>query len=375
MEVIAISLARGVLHNESRERARMRLYAEKLDHLHMVVCTRKIHGDGEVMHEDKLSLYPTHTRTRMGMLIRAYQIGRDIATHTRTPETCVVSAQDPLETGWIAYFLAWRANARFHVQVHGDYFDSRWRGRSLTRMVKHVCALALLRRAPAIRVVSERIKRSLIKRGISESRIMVLPIRPELEEFLKSTAHPYREGEPFVFLFVGRLSPEKDIPRIIMAFDQVYKKNRNIRLQLVGSGGEEKRIRALVTSYALRDVVSLVPWESDIAARMSRAHALVLASKHEAYGLVLIEAMAVGLPLITTDVGCAGEVVRDGIQGIVVSDNSVASFARAMSRMIEDEGARTSYARHAKAAARSLSQSYSSETYRDAWVQSLSRAL
>ncbi len=369
---MTIGVARQLLIPGNRERVRQRAYAALLTKLSIVVLTRREHGFTDVQCEGNLKLYPTNSRTRFLMLWDAYRIGRNIIREERT-EPIVVTAQDPLEVGWLSWFLTRSKSAHLHVQVHGDYFSSdAWVGHSLVRRVKRFFARVLLRRAPAIRVVSERIKRSLVARGIPESKITVLPIRPELESFL-SCEHTYRTQPPFTFLYLGRLAPEKNIPRIVNAFAFAHKKNPNTRLRIVGEGSEQARIESLITSLGIKDAVTLSPWTHDVAREMNDADVFLLASQHEAYALTLVEAMAVGLPVITTDVGCVGEVFEDGVHGIVVKDAGVASYAHALVRMVTEAGEWKRYGEHGRATAQKLA-GQSHEKYVRAWVTALSLA-
>jgi glycosyltransferase involved in cell wall biosynthesis len=368
MDVLTVSLGRNILR-EGRERERMHSYARHLNSLSIIVLTRKEHGYTEVVHEGNLHVYPTHTRTRIGMLTRAFQIGRSIAK-TKEKRGLTISAQDPLEIGWLCFFLAKVMGAQFHVQVHGDYFSSEaWVGRSPIRRMKRFCARILLGRAPAIRVVSERIKTSLVKRGITASKITVLPIRPELETFL-AVNHTYRETPPFTFLFIGRLAPEKNIPRIIRAFSLVHAWHHDAQLRIVGEGSEREHIERLIATYGLASSVTLLPWTADVPDEMNKADIFLLASLHEAYALTLVEAMAVGLPLITTDVGCVGEVVQDGVHGIVVHEDTDTAYAKAMERMITDNTFRTTCGTQGKVDARQ-SALQSGDAYARAWVTSI----
>lgn len=372
MEVISLSLARGVLESGSRERLRMMQYATRLDRLYMVILTRTVHEYKKNEIEDTLSLHPTNSRNRLCMLFDAFCIVQKIVKG-RDMRNIVISAQDPFEIGWLSYILVRVTKARFHVQIHGDYFDSGWCGRSPVRWVKRYFALILLRRAPAIRVVSERIKYSLLKRGIDETRIVVLPIRPELESFLSHTATPYTLNTQFVFLYVGRFAPEKNLSRMLKAFSEVYAQYSYTQLRLVGSGIEEQKLKKLVKKLGIEEAVLFIPWTHAIPEEMAKAHVCVLASKHEAYGLVLLEAMAVGLPLITTNVGCVGEIVRDGIHGIVVSQHSVSLYAEAMKRMVYDNAFRIQCAQTAKETAYTICKQ-TQDMYIEKWVNALSHA-
>lgn len=369
MDVLTISLGRNILKHGSRERERMHLYAQYLNAFHVVVLTRKEHGFGNVVHENNLHLYPTNSHSRIMMLWDAFVIGRGIAKQKRT-ESLVISAQDPLEIGWLCWFLSRIQNTTLHTQVHGDYFSGEtWVGGSLIRRLRRRAALVLLRLAPRIRVVSERIKKSLIQKGIASEKITVLPIRPELESFLH-TPHVFKEKSPYTFLYVGRLAPEKDIPRILYAFAELHSEHPQAHLRIVGDGEERVRIVSLIKLLNLQNSVSLVSWTEDVQSEMAKADVFLLASKHESYGLVLVEAMAAGLPIVTTDVGCVGEVMKNEIHGIVVYEDDVTTYARAMERMVTDTEFRRSCGVEGRKTAQILACTTPDE-YAQTWVIAL----
>jgi len=368
MEVLALSIGRNILKQESRDRARMRQYAEHLDGYHLIILTRKSDGYTEEVHEGTLHLYPTHSTSRLSMLGDAYRISRRVMREKKVP--WVVVAQDPLELGWLSWLIAKATSAHLHIQVHGDYFSSSaWVGCSLFRRIRRFLALMLLRRAPAIRVVSIRIEQSLIARGIAKERITVLPIRPELESFLEVN-HSYRSIPPYTCLFIGRLAPEKNIPRIIRAFSLVLKHGEDIKLTIVGDGEEYARLTALVESLGIRESVTFSKWTERVQEEMSRADIFLLASRHEAYALTLIEAMAVGLPVITTDVGCVGEVVEDGVHGLVVRSESDEAYAEAIRELIQKPELQERYGRAGRSRASEIGEGTQDE-YVHAWVRSL----
>lgn len=365
--VVTIGLARNILR-EGREQERMKLYAKHLERLSIIVLTRKEHGFTRVVQDGKLYVYPTNSHNRFMMLVDAFRMGFQIL-HEDIETRQIVSAQDPLLIGWFSWLLAKVTRVQFHVQVHGDYFGGGWSGHSPLRHIQLFFALVLLRRTPAIRVVSERIKTSLTERGIKAEKISILPIRPELESFLSFT-HVVRIIPPYTFLFIGRLAPEKDIARIVRAFALMHAQHPEARLRIVGEGSEREHIEELIVSLQITDAVALLPWTDDVPKEMSTADIFLLASKHEAYALTLVEAMAVGLPLITTDVGCVGEVVEDGVHGVVVYEEGDRAYAEAMLRLYTDADLQAKYGRAGKEIARTLAMT-SPEAYVDAWVTAL----
>jgi len=364
MNILTIGLGRHILRGESNDRHRMRLYACHLDSFHIIVLTRRVHGYAESVHEGNLHIYPTHSLTRLGMLVDAFRIGQKILK-TEQKKSFVISAQDPFEIGFIAYLLAKFSGVRFHLQLHGDYFDSLWRGKSFIRQTRLFVAQFLFTHACGIRVASERIKKSLLRRHVPESKITVLPIRPMLEDFDKER-RTHIEGS-FSCITVSRLAPEKNIPLMLRAFASCAKKYPYIQLKIVGDGEEQKKIRTCISELGLERMVTMIPWSDDIPSHMGSADVFLLASDHEAYGLVLVEALAAGLPVVTTDVGCVGEVIYDGVHGFVVPPRDEKSFAIALEKMILDQQLKRKMGEAGKTTAREL-QIISEELFAKAWV-------
>ena len=366
MHVLALSLGRTILEPHSRERERMSGYAHALSSYHLIVLTRRRHGFTESVHEGNLHIYPTNSRSRFMMLVDAYRMAKHI-----TPETpSVVTAQDPFLIGLTSLFIARAKRARFHVQLHGDYFDSPfWHHGSPIKFLTLWFTRYTMNHACGIRVVSERIKRSLIKIGISEDRITVLPIRPELEKFL-NVVRRETPRDTLTFLIMSRFSKEKNIPMMLHAFAKVYAGHPRIHLRLCGRGSEETRIRECIQKLGIESAVTIVSWTEQPEIEYADADVFLLGSDHEAYGLTLVEALAAGLPVVTTDVGCVGEIVEHDVHGIVVPPRDEDAFTHALERMIHDEAFRAASGRAGKETARSLA-TQSQDAYIHAWVASL----
>lgn len=367
MQVLALSLGRSILERQSRERERMRSYAKALESYHLIILTRREHGFMSEMHEGNLHIYPTNSRSRFMMLVDAFFIAKRISL--KAP--AVVTAQDPFAIGFMSFIIARAKHARFHVQLHGDYFGSKyWDYGSVMRPFKLLLARQIMKRASGIRVVSERIKKSLIASGVSEAYITVLPIRPKLERFI-ATPRTSKIGSPLTFLIMSRFSPEKNIPLMLRAFAQVHGNHPNTYLRIVGKGNEEKRIRSMVSALGIDESVTIISWTEHPEEEYANADVFLLASDHEAYGLTLVEALATGLPIITTDVGCVGEVVKGNVHGIVVSPRDERAYVAAIERMVMDSNFRSASGRAGRETARMLSEQ-TEQHYIKTWVASLS---
>jgi glycosyltransferase involved in cell wall biosynthesis len=110
------------------------------------------------------------------------------------------------------------------------------------------------------------------------------------------------KGTSKKFLAVGRFSPlHKGFDLLIQAFALFAKKNSEWTLDIVGEGDEEQSYRSLIAQNHLEDRIAIHPFTNDIQNYYSDAQVYVLSSRWEGFGLVLVEAMAHGLPIVSSD--------------------------------------------------------------------------
>ena len=113
--------------------------------------------------------------------------------------------------------------------------------------------------------------------------------------------HPwFQSGEPPVILAVGRLDRQKDFPMLVRAFHLV-KDRRPARLVILGEGPERNRIEQLVRELCLTHDVALPGFEHNPYRFMSRAAVFASSSQWEGFGVVLVEALALGMPVVSTN--------------------------------------------------------------------------
>lgn len=116
-------------------------------------------------------------------------------------------------------------------------------------------------------------------------------------------------NEEFLFLNVARLTPAKDHVNLLLAFKEVYSSCPNTKLLIVGDGKLKENLKQKINELDLVNVVILAGAHTHIEAYYSAADCFVLSSAWEGFGLVLAEAMAANLPVLTTDAGGCAEVV------------------------------------------------------------------
>lgn len=142
-------------------------------------------------------------------------------------------------------------------------------------------------------------------------------------------------------LFVGNLTQRKGVHELLTAFEEVVRASPKTLLLLAGSGPEEACLRRRVVEAGLGDCVRFVGFLShqELPLLGALAAAFVLPSRYDAWPAAVLEAMSVGLPIVTTDaVGMVPEIVRDGENGLVVPVNAPSALAQALLRVTSSPG-------------------------------------
>lgn len=146
-------------------------------------------------------------------------------------------------------------------------------------------------------------------------------------------------NDDFVYVFVGRLVGDKGINELIQAFIKIQKNNYNLKLLLVGS--QEKDLDPLKDSTLLeiksnKNIIS-VGFKQDVRPYLSVSNALVFPSYREGFPNVVMQAGAMGLPSIVTDINGCNEIIEDGINGILIPTKSSAAVEIAMKKLLNDK--------------------------------------
>ena len=124
-------------------------------------------------------------------------------------------------------------------------------------------------------------------------------------------------GGVSTFVSVARLSPEKNHARLIRAFEQVHALNRVTQLLIVGSGPLDDDLETLIGSLGLADAVFLTGQQANPYAIMAAADCFVLSSDYEGQPMVILEALVLGLPVVTVDFGSSASALPDD-SGLIV---------------------------------------------------------
>lgn len=213
----------------------------------------------------------------------------------------VVTVQDPFLRGLFAWRAAKRLDARFNVQVHTDLDAQPLVRRALSKIV--------LRRAGSVRVVSERVKAQVERAGI-QAPIHVLPVFIDKEAIraaepvdLKSQ---FPQFDKIVFV-ASRLEPEKNVELAIKAMPAILHSVPNAGLLIAGGGSQLQALQVLVKKLTLEDSVIFGGHIAGVFSYYKSADLVLNTSTYEGFGATIVEALAAGCAVVSTDVGVAKE--------------------------------------------------------------------
>jgi len=236
--------------------------------------------------------------------------------------------------------------ARVVVSVHNTLSRSTTNARNLRDRLIPRWIRAFYPWAHAVVAVSQGVAEDLVRiTGLPKEKVRAIynpVVTPELfakaEEPLE---HPwFVSGEPPVVLGVGRLTLQKDFTTLIRAFALV-RKECPARLMILGEGEDRTKLEALVRELGLVEDVALPGFVENPYKYMKRARVFVLSSKWEGFGNVLVEAMALGTPVVSTDCPSGpSEILEGGKWGRLVSVGDVEALARAIVAGLDEERGR-----------------------------------
>ncbi|MGE5238309.1 MAG: glycosyltransferase [Chloroflexota bacterium] len=204
----------------------------------------------------------------------------------------------------------------------------------------------LARASDRIIASSERDK-ELLERyyKVSGEKIAVVPCGVDLARFRPTGQESARrqlglKNAGSVVLYVGRFAPVKGIERLVAAVSHL-RDHRGLRLEVVGGDGpgtpETTRLRRFIAAAGLGDIVTLCGRvdHSLLPTYYNAADVLVVPSYYESFGLVALESLACGTPVVATQVGAMNSLIRDGYSGEVVDRPTPRALACAIEKLID----------------------------------------
>lgn len=169
-------------------------------------------------------------------------------------------------------------------------------------------------------------------RGVPAERVHVVPnaVKPPT-----ALATPFANmGRPPRIVAAGRLHPKKGFDVLVAALALLRDQGEGFDCEIAGEGDERARLEGLIAQHGLGDRVRLVGWRDDVPAFLATGDVFAFPSHQEGFPLVLLEAMAVGLPVVSSAISGPVEMIADGVDGALVPPGDPAALARALAGLV-----------------------------------------
>jgi glycosyltransferase involved in cell wall biosynthesis len=193
----------------------------------------------------------------------------------------------------------------------------------------------VVRRADACITLTARGQAELEALGVPRTRCHVVPNGIEVARFAAVTPAPSPGGARRL-LCVARLAEQKGLDVLLRALPAVRAATGAVALTLLGDGPDRSRLQVLAADLGLAEVASFRGVVQDVRPFLAAAHAFVLPSRYEGIPLAILEAMAAGLPVVATAVEGNADLIRNGVDGLLVPRDDPAALAEALVRVLQD---------------------------------------
>lgn len=227
---------------------------------------------------------------------------------------------------------------KFLNTSHNTFTNKKW----LTQFAyKHAKLIAC----------GEMVKKNLTEVfGLQNVTVVHNSVKPfEGKILLDETIKKFHNEGCFVIGNVGRLSEQKGMKFFINAVPKILKEHPNARFLLIGSGEDETELRNITNNLEIEDKVLFLGYRTDIQNLMSQLDLVVLSSLWEGFPLTPIEAFSVGKTIVATAVDGTVEIVKDGVNGLLIEAKSSEQIADKVNWMMEHPAEKKLMEKQAKA--------------------------
>ncbi len=355
MHILMISLDRGLLGRGQLGDVieRHKIYGEAVASLDIIVFSRAGFCENKI--SENVTAIPTNSKNKLGYYFDSLKLGCQIC---QSKKIDLIVTHEPFITGLVGYKLGKKYNAKVLMHLHGDYlFNNYWlKEQKIYYLLLMPLARYLVRRADALRVMSEGIKEKVQKLGVPAEIIQVINTPVDVEKFehpdpqkVQAIKNKYQGKK--IILFVGRLEKVKDIPTLIMAFASANAKYNDAVLLIAGEGKLKKKLQA--TSYKPKDDPPRAVYfigqisHADLINYYHACSFIALSSFSESFGKIVLEAAAAKKPTVATEVTGTKDTIKNGETGFLVPVGDSEKLAEKMLALLQSDELQNRLGEHA----------------------------
>lgn len=302
--------------------ARQKEYAKYFDNYTIIILNTKKTKLKKELHFKNLNIYTLNSFSKYLFIFDALKLIKKI---NKIYHFDLVSSQDPLITGLIAYLTKLILKIPFNLQIHSTFcFDENIKFNPFLSLLIY----NLVSKADSIRAVIPNLtfKNKFVKH---------IPLIIDLDHFYQKIK---KRNNILNFIFIGRLAKEKNLELLIKSFSEINQKYPKIFLTIIGNGPEKNKIKQMIANLNLHKNAKLTGFlpKEKIKQELQNNDCLLLTSHYEGWPAVIMEAGAAGVPIISSNVGGINKIIKNQTNGLLFESNNLNQLIKQIDYLINN---------------------------------------
>lgn len=319
--------------------------------------------DGIPVARERFRIAEPRPRPLAGFILGTLPTRRAVADVIREHRSQIVHVECVSNNAYYAALVARQFDLPFVVSLQGELTMDAGQAYQRSATVRRIWR-QVLRSADFVTGCSQQVIDEAVAEFGGWLKCKATVVRNGLNLEAVRAATPEQRDRPYI-LGIGRHVPQKGFDVLIEAFRKIEDEFPDIDLVLAGDGVEHERLRQLASGSRV-ELIGAVP--SERAFELFRgATAFVLSSRHEPQGIVVVEAMAAGVPVLATAVGGVPETVRDDVNGLLIPGENATAMADGLRRILAHPAAARQRAAQAAIDVADYSWSHITDQYEECY--------
>lgn len=276
-----------------------------------------------------------------------------------SPDTAVAIGIYEIPHGLLAFLIGKIKRIPVTICVIGNPAYSKVR-KGLRKFLMYF----MLKRSAAVTVTGSKSKEVLVTNGVPAEKIYILPNSIDVDKF-----SPKQGNKKYDVITLSFLGPEKELGNFVRIINLLKKKMPGIKAGIAGKGPEKMKLQNLIQELSLENNIELVGYVENAEDYYNSGRVFVLTSSTEGLPRTVIEAMACGIPCVTSKAGDVEDLVKDGENGFVIEEHcDIENFSGKINLLLSDQ---KQYHLFSERATEFAGKYYSSEAATNEWKKIL----
>ena len=260
--------------------------------------------------------------------------------------------------GLIACLAGLRAKKPFIVSIIGNPAY-----KSLRKGIRNKISYWMYKKAAALTVTGSKSRQFMIETGIDEKKVFVLPNSIDINEFQVNQ----NIKKEYDIISIGRISPEKELGILLDVVKLLKNKHKSIKVGIAGKGPDFKLLQDRIISEGLEDNIDLIGYVEDIVEFYNSGKLFMVTSRTEGLPRTILEAMACGLPCVSSNVGDVSDAVINDKTGYCIENyKDIQAYADKIDYLLDNKH-REFYEKLSMQARKHMISKFSHEAAKKVW--------